>query len=203
MKKEAFLYQVVSECIKNNITFTISNSRLVYSNSEDKEFSCAGYFDAIEKTLAVGGIGPNWFEILIHEYSHLQQWKEGLFLGDKEWLKQQVLFWEWLEGKNIRKCRLTESIRAVATCEIDCENRSVKTLSKIRGSRRRIRPYIQEANVCLYYYGIVEETRKWYKTFPYNNRQLISQVPPNRILTIDEVLNPPKNVRELIKRLIG
>ena len=204
MKVNKFIQQVIEECIKYKITLIFSNTDKVCSKNEDPAFASAGYFSDQDKELVVASHSYRWIEMLVHEYSHFCQWKERKFFANQNWVDKQNSFWLWLEGRiSLSNEDLDEVIDAAVSCEIDCERRAVKTLSKLSGYRARIRPYIKTANTYLYFYGLVRELRKWFIVIPSSSNRIYSFIPDKYIITAEEAMEPKPEHKELLLKLYG
>ena len=108
-----------------------------------------------------------WFPIFVHESCHMDQWIENSLAwcgttgpNDEDYTES---FWDWLDGKDVPKASLDKSIRALQYLEEDCERRTVKKIKKY-DLPIDIDDYIRHANLYIFSYQYMKETRKWSST---------------------------------------
>ena len=155
-----------------------------------------GYFDEDGPTFFVApAITPMvWLSVFLHEYQHFRQWignspTWAAKLGDDccAW----YVFDAWLQGVvELTPQRRDEAIRIILECEIECER---MTLAEIKAKPDLgITPewYTRAANVYLAFYGAVRLMRQWYQHSPYADDSLVSLMPDDRLLTLEESLRP-------------
>jgi hypothetical protein len=144
--------------------------------TDDYLQDCSGYFCDTDKALVVACGKPfkEWFEILIHEFCHLEQWKT-----DPRWKKWTTACgktWEWMAGDNImNKTQLRNVLDDMVELEKDCEMRAVEKIRKW-GLPVNITQYIKKANVYLYSYHMLPEIKK-FPTGVHTDINLIEMAP--------------------------
>lgn len=157
----------------------------------------AGYFDEHSLTFVVATGRPDarlWLSVYVHEYAHVLQWAEQT----AAWTAKlaggccpQEAFDAWLAGVvEMRPDQLRSAIGMVVACERECEEKSVAIVSANHGLAIDPAWYIAAANVHLAYYGVVQQTRRWYDRSPYSVPGLLELVPDDRVFTVDEALAP-------------
>lgn len=172
------------ECKKLKVEYVFS----LDSHVKCGDIICNGYFiDSPVPTLAVGMGKPEhlWLTTLIHEYNHMQQWKEQ----SKEWLESTIsenieamdLIDLWIQGTiSLDESQKDKIFSRSIAVEKDCEERTVKFIIE-NGLTNLINPieYAQKANAYILFYHMVKKTRKWYipGKEPYNNPQIYTKMP--------------------------
>jgi len=173
-----FVAHVKRKCKANKIELVMSPSRNVVI-TDTFSTDCSGYFDDVDKTLVVACGKPfeEWIEIMVHEYSHMEQW-----LTDDRWeywgeCCQKL--WEWIDRDTImNKTQLKKVIDGMIELERDCELRSLENIKKFNLKIKK-GVYAQKANLYLYSYRMMPILKR----FPsgiYDNKQLV-QMCPTRI----------------------
>jgi hypothetical protein len=141
---------------------------------------CGGYFDDINKVLAVSMNRSleSVLSTLIHEYSHYQQ------KNDKNsiWHNYRIYnghsrFFYYLDGKRIYKHK--DALMGAIRLEADCERRAIK-LAKKWQKYINLESYQSKANAYILSYHHMLKTGKWLKKSPYD-RKIIAHS-PNRLL---------------------
>lgn len=148
----------------------------------DSNIKVSGFFDdKIGPTLAcaIGKPESDWFEILVHESCHMDQWAEK----DPLWAKQiaggidcDKGMDEWLGGKEFHIDEYTYFVRTMQELEIDCEKRSVAKILDL-GLSIDTKRYIKRANSYLFFYSIMLHTHKWCDISPYDVPEIVEQMP--------------------------
>jgi hypothetical protein len=170
-----FIASVKRQCKTYGIELMLSPSRTVVL-TDDYLQDCSGYFCDTDKALVVACGKPfkEWFEILIHEFCHLEQWKT-----DPRWKKWTTACgktWEWMAGDNImNKTQLRNVLDDMVELEKDCEMRAVEKIRKW-GLPVNITQYIKKANVYLYSYHMLPEIKK-FPTGVHTDINLIEMAP--------------------------
>lgn len=191
-----FVAHVKRKCKANKIELVLSPSRNVVI-TDTFSTDCSGYFDDVDKTLVVACGKPfqDWIEILVHEYSHMEQW-----LTDDRWeywgeCCQKL--WEWIDGElMMNTSQLTKVIDGMIELERDCELRSLANIRKF-GLKINKSSYGRKANLYLYSYRIMPILKK----FPsgiYENKHLVNMCPSKISKKYSEV---PKEISDEIMRL--
>lgn len=168
-------------------------------SSLDKE-RCAGYFERNKNgpyiCLATADIdAESQIELLLHEFSHFMQWKEGV---ETRRIDNAYKLWgKWLNGKYVSPGRLEEIRRMIILHEWDAEMRAVKLAENLciddydsAGVIRGANAYVATLKWCF-------QTRKISSWSPYRGAF------KSKILTRKELVKP-LNARQLrrIERLI-
>lgn len=141
-----------------------------------------GYFcppNEEEGTSAVLAVATNKnsLDVLIHEYSHMQQYLENAPVWKA--LDQRGQVWDWISGKDdFTEKELDKSIQVYYNVELDCERRSVIQHRKWN-TGKDLAEYTQKANAYTLFYFYMRENRVWYKEGkePYTLKQVWSQMP--------------------------
>tara|TARA_B110000503_G_C7058969_1_gene375779 strand:+ start:393 stop:1013 length:621 start_codon:yes stop_codon:yes gene_type:complete len=155
-----FLTSVKRQCKSYGIDLVLSPSRNVVL-TDDLSQDCSGYFCDRDKELVVACGRPfkDWFEVLIHEFSHMEQWKsDDRWDG---WTNSCGKTWEWMSGNTImNKIQINGVLDNMVELEKDCEMRAVE---KIRQWNLPIPigRYIQKANIYLYSYYLLPRIKKF------------------------------------------
>ena len=193
-----FIGEVVLDCQDHGITFTFSRDEKVSAPGEGPELASCGFFEGNDKILTCSRV-TSWLWTLIHEYNHMQQWKEDAWWFSDEAASMWQDFWDWLEKKvELSPEQVQKTVKAIIACERNCEER---VISMITSTQKRLgigkRAYIKQANAYLAFYALVVEKQSWYtKTSPSQSLRLQALVPANRIISVEEALNPSKKFRK-------
>jgi len=187
MTKEEFISGVVNELLEDKFS--------VFLHQKVKVEDCGGWFDCEEKELTVALDNPMGFEILIHEYSHFQQWKHF-----KEWFLKHnggvgILF-GWLDDTDYSDDILDLAWRDTVALELHCEQLSLNLIETF-DLPVDVDKYRRAANAYLLFYQFVRSKRLWSKKSPYNNDAILAAM-PNELQTLDYYLDPsnvPDEVR--------
>jgi hypothetical protein len=170
------LAEVAAECINNKISLVLASKKKVLIDGEG--LGCAGYFDPEEMVLAVATKRPDWFLTLLHEFGHMQQWRDDpkSFEGDED-----EDFWDWLTGsKELSKRKLRHSVNEIRRMELDCEMRVADCIVRNPELRIDLSTYVRQANAYLYLYTVVAKHRKWIsmrKKAPYIVPEIVRLMP--------------------------
>ena len=132
--------------------------------------------------------------LLVHEFSHMQQWIEnskvwsyGKYLDDVD---------RWLVGDDVKD--IDEKINKIQLLELDCERRAVKYILKY-SLPINLKIYCQKANAYLFFYTWMRETRTWSRegnsSYADKNIELRSKC-PTKLKTIGYYRTIPKNIHK-------
>lgn len=169
---ERFIEHVKEECKRYGIKLVLRDVKYLQAS---RKVRCGGYFDEEAGVLAVATKSERWFEILVHEYCHLTQWRDNceVWQGIN---KSIVKVNDWLEGKNVRGIK--QALAHVRDMELDNEKRSVRTIKKW-DLPVDIKLYTQKANSYVLFYNWMYYTRRWcsVKNSPYRNPAIYSRMP--------------------------
>ena len=166
-------------------------------------FRCSGYFGDSPYPVLVWATGvpkEQWLPVLVHESCHMDQWAEGAdawMAGyDKDGNDLTDPFWEWISGKSVSPRKRIEAMRIARDLELDCERRAIEKICKYKLNIDQ-EVYAQKANVYLYAYTFMLESRKWI-TGLYNNERLWKIAPKKLVTDHDSI---PDNILEEFKKL--
>ena len=184
-KNLEFFSYVLSLAQKNNINFLIvKDENIKYPNSE---MLCSGYFvdnGNPELGIAIGGNILDWLPILVHEFSHMQQyleksehWKNNFING----IETIDIIDRWINGDEIDN--IEKLIELSYSVESDCEIRSIENIKKFNLDID-IPTYYQKANSYILFYASILEHRKWYDKDkkPYLIKDVYSFMPNDKII---------------------
>lgn len=170
-----FIASVKRQCKTYGIELMLSPSKTVVL-TDDFSQDCSGYFCDTDKALVVACGKPfkEWFEILIHEFCHLEQWKTDPRW--KKWTDACGKTWEWMSGDTImNKTQLRNVLDDMIELEKDCEIRAVEKIRKWN-LPVNITQYVKKANVYLYSYHMLPEIKK-FPTGVHTDINLIEMAP--------------------------
>lgn len=170
-----FIASVKRQCKTYGIELLLSPSKTVVL-TDDFSQDCSGYFCDSDKALVVACGKPfkEWFEILIHEFCHLEQWKTDPRW--KKWTNACGKTWEWMAGDIImNKTQLRNVLDNMVELEKDCEMRAVEKIRKW-DLPVNITQYVKKANVYLYSYHMLPEIKK-FPTGVHSDINLIEMAP--------------------------
>jgi hypothetical protein len=170
-----FMKSVKRQCKTYGIELVLSPSRNVVL-TDDFTQDCSGYFCDRDKAIVVACGRPfkEWFEILIHEFCHMEQWKD-----DERWDKWTTACgktWEWI-AKDImlNKSQFLKVLDDMVELEKDCEMRAVEKI-KQWNLPINISMYTRKANVYLYSYYMLPAIKK-FPTGVHSDQILVEMAP--------------------------
>lgn len=190
MTKNNFLHDLKIKAKDNNVIIQFPNVKEIKINGDSQVY---GYFYGSEdrKTgeLVVAKKLPEeqFFETLLHESCHMDQWIENCSIwkrvminGDKNNVGERMN--DWVFGKGtLKKSQVQKYLNSYIELELDCEKR---TVDKIKQYRLPINymEYIQRTNAYLLFNKAVVEKYVKYKGYkeqesPYLNVNLTKQMP--------------------------
>lgn len=146
-----FMSHVIRECIKNKIQFRTSCDNEINDGEFDDELR---FLEVSEK--------DHFLNILVHEYSHMKQWIEGLAIWRTKYKGYEPydVVHNWLhEGKEYPEDVLDKCFRLVKEVELDCEKRAVETINKWK-LPIDTKTYTKCAIAYLYYFDYMRHYRK-------------------------------------------
>lgn len=186
---------VKRQCKTYGIELVLSPSNNVVLTDDFSE-NCSGYFCETDKALVVACGRPfkEWFEILIHEFCHMEQWK-----SDERWSKwndNTGKTWDWLAGNvMLNKTQLSNMLDLMVELEKDCEMRAVEKIKKWELPINLTR-YVKKANLYLYSYYMLP-TLKRFPTGIYTDEVLIEMSPKGFKKSYKKV--PENMIQHIIK----
>ena len=117
-----------------------------------------------------------------------------------------TLFFEWLGGKIVIREHLEEAVQDIIRLELDCELRTLKKIEKYKLPVHPIQ-YKKKANVYLYSYLYMLETRKWihqiyshnelWKAAPSCLRKEYKSIPKRLHMEFKKVYTKPRSLKKL------
>ena len=179
-----YVQSTIELAAANNFTVRLINKPFVKFGDESKVNGFVSD-DTHEKILSVatGKAKAKWFQTFIHESCHMDQsiekarvWKD-LKVGESA--EAPDLVFMWLDHIiELNKDQLSRYIQKSLMVELDCEKRSAKKIVDYN-LPHDVQEYTQRANAYVYFYLMVQRTRKWYKIGrePYNTKAVWSQMP--------------------------
>ena len=144
---------VAHECAISGIKFELRNTETVVDRHT------IGFFSAFSKELIVAAKDEDFEQVVGHEFSHLKQWREGVFDCEDEYEAWD----EWLTGtRSLDPATVIHNARLISECELDCEKRTVKLLEQFGLlSARAKRQYVKRANAYVYMHEIARQQGRW------------------------------------------
>jgi len=196
-----FLGHVTSICLEHNVSLRLEYDDQLVDGDPDEKNPCmvSGYFSEItgqrELAVATKKQTERWLGVLVHEFSHMEQWLEKA----KPWARLKSLYskkgdacqtyFKWVEGKRVEKSIAIRSGKLVRDMELDCEKRAVKNIKKWK-LPIPINEYIKNANAYILFYAHTFKHRKWCNIkSPYNIKRIINIMPEEFVDNYD-VLEP-------------
>lgn len=153
----------------------------------------SGYFypGDDQPIIAVAWGHPRRLGTLLHEYSHLTQWAEGMPL----WRQSEHDNWAgWLAGERVRGIR--KQIESSREIEADCERRTVRLIREI-DAPIDLETYCRAANSYVHFYNVMADIRKWYQ--PDRRPYMVPEVMAEANPTLDaDYSKTPKQLRDLL-----
>lgn len=119
---------------------------------------CSGYFCDNERVIVVARKHTEWLAILVHEFSHMEQWLENSILWQKELACGNSEFGRWLDGKEVKG--INKAITNIINLELDADKRALKKIKDYDLPINTV-TYIQKANEYILSYRHMLKTRKW------------------------------------------
>ncbi len=188
-----FISSVKRQCKAYGIELVLSPSKQVVL-TDDFLQECSGYFCDVDKAIVVACGKPfkDWFEILVHEFSHMEQWK-----SDERWSKwndSTGKTWDWLAGDiMLNNKQLLAILDDMVEMERDCEMRAVEKIKKW-DLPIPITPYIQKSNTYLYSYHMLPQIKR-FPTGIYSD-MVLAKMAPKKFRK--SYRNVPKDMQEHI-----
>lgn len=197
-----FIEHIRSTVESSGVKFVLAPVKYLVLSSEGY-IRCNGYFDSEKLDLKCAINKPilEWIPILVHEYSHFEQWKENcpswrhIEINGQDISDDMFL---WISGKRVVNSRLRKIISKVRNCELDCEKRAVQIIHKFK-LPIDVHHYIQSSNAYIYFHEYIYLTRQWYKDgkAPYNIDKIVSEMPLRFLNRYDKL---PKKYRILFDK---
>jgi hypothetical protein len=203
LESSHFLEIIKKECEKAGVICLLPETEKVsYPGYPDMKVS--GYFDDKNTPTLACAIGKphwDWYEVLVHESCHMDQWSEK----SKFWLNVTANgldcdkgMDEWLDGKKLHPDEYLYYVRVMQELEIDCEKRAVRKILDLGLNINTVK-YIKKANSYLFFYEVILETQKWCDVAPYDVEEII-EVMPGYFLKDEDYVNIPDVLMSLYKK---
>lgn len=199
-----FLDLIKKECDEAGVKYFFPEEKNVpYPGNPDMKVS--GYFDDIPEPVLACAIGKpesEWYEILVHESCHMEQWKEKSEMWincRRDGIDCDKGMDDWLGGKDFHEDEYTYYIRTMQDVEIDCEKRSVEKIKRL-GLPIDVKGYIKRANSYLFFYSVLLQTRKWSDIPPYNVPEIVELMPDFFSSNIEDYYEVPEKLLNLYKQ---
>jgi hypothetical protein len=164
-KDVRYFIEEVDEILKaDGYTFYVSSGAFVKTDCG----SCGGYFDSINRVLAVAGNVelPRFISLLCHEFNHFKQKNNPKSTwNDPKISDGHSKLFSWLSGhRHYRPDKLTQAAIAL---ELECERMTLKMIRRRFSHIISPAEYSRRASIYLYGYLWVLETGRWFVKTPY------------------------------------
>ena len=124
-----FFKHVKHECRRYNVKFILINKNEIKLDN----LTCDAYFSVnpLELVLATRLLNSEFFSNLVHEFSHLEQWRDDSpyyinYNGMDTW----TIINKWVQGYNYTKKTIKGAFNIYIDGEIDCERRAIENIKK-------------------------------------------------------------------------
>jgi len=168
-KVDTFINHVKRDCKKNGVDLRLLTSSHVPYGDEGTSMSFVnGYFSdqPVELVVGTGKELEKWLPVLVHEYGHMQQWKES----SPAWMDLELddvsvydVMDQWLAGnRELNPIERFQVFFKAQRLELDCEKRAIELIKKF-DLPLNLLEYTQKANSYVLFYHIIDECKSWYK----------------------------------------
>lgn len=188
-----FLGTVTAKCDQVGVNFILEDSPgIEFPNTG---IICNGYFvDNPIPTLAVATRKnvKDWFLVLLHEYSHMEQWEEKASVWTNNKLEKgeaSDLIDAWLNYEiELDEFTLDKIFKINIELESDCEKRAINNITKFNLDINH-EEYAQKANSYVLFYHLIKKHRKWYRIGkePYSLKEVWSKMPTHMNLDYTKI----------------
>jgi hypothetical protein len=192
---QKFIDAVTTDCSINEVRLKLHKTNFVkYGNMKVNGFFQSYNGNAV-LAVAMKKEESKWVKTLVHEYCHMQQWKENCPAWSNLKLSRQLNADDvmdcWLSGKRYTNATLDKAFDVVMKMELDCEKRVIETIKKYN-LNIDVTEYIQRANAYVLFYKMVRKYKKWYviNKEPYNDESIWSKMPKTFNNIYDKPLCP-------------
>lgn len=189
---QAYVAAAVADMQSHGVTVTLATEDSVAFGGG----KLGGYFDEEGPTFFVAThVSPEvWLSTFMHEYQHFRQWQQK----SPTWTAKLggdccawYVFDAWLNGVvELTPVQRDDALRLIVDCERECETMTLAEIAQHPGVGLTADWYHRAANVYLAWYGVVRLTRQWYQLSPYADDSLVTLMPSDRLLTVEESLHP-------------
>lgn len=197
-----FLEIVKEKCNHLGVNLILSDSQGV--EFQNTKIMCNGYFvDNPSPTLAVATKKEvkDWFFVLLHEYSHMEQWAEQ----SSSWSNNKMekgeasdLIDAWLNHEiELDNLTLDKIFQINIELESDCEKRALTNIIKFNLDIN-YKEYAQKANSYVLFYHLVKKNRRWYKIGqePYSIEAIWTKMPEHMNLDYSKITSELSDILE-------
>ena len=203
MRRKQFIEYVRDQIESAGGKFRLSDSKYVLANG----WRCGGYLEAepdcLELAVATKKPEKIWLEVLVHEFSHFQQYKENCHAWRSCYLPDGTdsgeIYINWVEGKEYDMDLIKHCLAKTRNMELDCERRTVANIIEF-DLPIDIEAYCKKASAYVHLYNHMVTSRSWYKQGkgPYSHKEILDVMPDNLDGRYDRF---PKYMKELYDRL--
>ena len=188
LNEKEVIREIVIKARSENVKLIISNEeKILYpSGDENGMIGVSGYFLGTDEPnesclgIATGKDKKEWFPVLLHESSHMDQWIEKIPEWDNITYKERDVYDlldEYIGGKDFPKEEIEEIVKRCILLELDCEKRTFDKLRRYDLNNYDRFDYIMKSNSYIMFYGAILKNRKWYKKPPYEVKEVWSEMP--------------------------
>lgn len=172
--ENAFIGHVLDVCAVEGFEVEFRPSRRLEKANGDR-----GHFLLEERKLVVAARAKGWFDVLVHEFSHLLQALEGLWITEED-MDCWVTWSGWLEdGMDFSPEEVEYAVRTIQACERDAERRVLAFAREYGFPTINLEAYAKGANIYLLNYEAARRVRAWPASRPvfFRNKQVLDLVP--------------------------
>ena len=177
--KHPFVKYVKQECKR-------IGCKLIFRKShefKDEDGSCTGYFidDPLELGVATKGKYHDFLETLVHEFSHLEQWRENspFYIAGYRGLDSWTVLSKWLSGQEYKRKTVKKCLDIIRDCELDCDRKAVVNIKKFN-IPIDVKAYSKKQSAYAYFHNFMKKSRKWeYKEYATGVPQIVKKMPDN------------------------
>lgn len=188
---ELFIHELKHLCKEYGVELVFGRGSKVVIEGNIK---CSGYFDSVNRKLAVAKNRADWLQLLVHESCHVDQWLEQSKVWDREERLGNYQLDNWLLGKHFDTRSIRRAVNNIIRLEHDCERRALTKIAEYDLPINQL-SYIQRANAYLYSYHRVFQTRKWVPQV-YEKFSIIKHM-PEKLLPVERYLTLPKRLENV------
>lgn len=120
-------------------------------------------------------------KLLLHEFSHFLQWKDGFMQTIESVIDGWKIFDKWIGGKNYPVEVIDTAHKAILLLEYDAEIRSLQLARQLNIDIGPEDEYIREANDYITFLRCVRKTRDW--SYPFPRGECKEKFTPEQILS--------------------
>lgn len=180
-----FYAHVRRECRRYEIKLIVSTENAFFDDNE----SYGGYFDHETRELGVskGDSEPDFISILVHEFSHMEQWIEEdptythHLRGGYE---SSEIMDKWIKGREYEYNTIKSAIDIIRDCELNCERRAIKNIEKYN-LNLDMDDYCRSSNAYIMFYNYIMKKRRWEYEKSASEIPEIVNAMPNDLYSLD------------------